>query len=423
MEIVGRFRSLTPARQVWLIAAAAGAVAVMLAAIWFLWLRTEYVPLFSNLSPADAATIVGELDRRKVAYRLAEGGASILVAEEQADGARLNVLTGDLPLKGAVGFELFNKSDMGLSDFSQRINYQRALQGELARTIMTLDGVDSARVHLSLGEDRIFRDDRIPPKASVTVRMKGRDRISPKAAQGIQRMVAAAVPKLEAGNVVVLDIEGRIVTAPAGPVPSPTPDAGSPSTAKLVAIEQYYAARSREALQQNAAAADIDVTVQASIAQPTGNDAQLSASLASWTPTSRDFPLRVTLSASMPLDEATQASLRSIVVAGLGTSLPQDAVGFTHRTPLPAASSAPAAQYTAIAADHSPVRPMAMPEPDTGWLQASISLLVLIAMLGGFFMVVRQVRNGRPLSASQHSDFAARLRAALSAGGDDALGR
>jgi flagellar M-ring protein FliF len=206
-----QFRSYSPVRQVVLIIAFVAILGGALGAAWYAWLRTPYQPLFSALRPSDAATIVAELDRQKIPYRLDDGGASISVPADRADAIRLNVMTQDLPLKGTVGFELFNKSDLGLTDFVQRINYQRALQGELERTIMKLDGVDTARVHLALGEETIFRDDRVPPKASVSIRMKAGALLSDSAVQGIQKLVSAAVPKLEAANVVILDEKGQLL--------------------------------------------------------------------------------------------------------------------------------------------------------------------------------------------------------------------
>src|SRR5205085_1424775 len=170
----------------------------------------------SSLRTMDAATIVAELDKQKVPYRLEQGGTTITVPEDQVDSTRLAVMGQDLPLKGQVGFELFNKSDMGLTDFAQKINYQRALQGELARTIMTVDAVDSARVHLSLSEHGIFRDDRVAAKASVTLVPRPGHRLTVPTVIGIQRLVAAAVPELEASNVVVIDEDGRVIGSELG---------------------------------------------------------------------------------------------------------------------------------------------------------------------------------------------------------------
>src|ERR1700749_2833351 len=173
-----RFRAFSTRQQLMLAAVVASIGCVILIVAWFLFLRVDYQPLFTALRPADAAKIVADLDRRKVSYRLENGATTILVPAETVDATRLNLMSEDLPLKGTVGFELFNKSDMGLTEFAQKINYQRALQGELARTIMTIDVIDSARVHLSLPEPTVFREDRRAPKASVTLATRQGRRLS-----------------------------------------------------------------------------------------------------------------------------------------------------------------------------------------------------------------------------------------------------
>lgn len=212
MNPVRSFQALSPARQVAVVAAAAALICVALASVYFLAVRKPYGVLFSNLRTMDAATIVAELDKKKVPYRLADQGATILAPRDLIDSARLDVMSQDLPLKGMVGFELFNKSDMGLTEFAQKINYQRALQGELARTIMGMDTVDTARVHLTLPEATVFRGDRRPPKASVTVTPRRGRSLPPATIAGIQRLVAAAVEDLAVTDVVVLDAQGAVVS-------------------------------------------------------------------------------------------------------------------------------------------------------------------------------------------------------------------
>lgn len=150
-------------------AAILAAVLLALFALYWFVLRTDYVPVFERLTQNDAAAVVAELTERKIDHRLADGGTTILIAAEQADQARLDIASSELPLRGQMGFELFNESDMGLTEFAQKINYQRALQGELARTIMLLDGVDNARVHLALPERALFRGARSAPTAAVTL--------------------------------------------------------------------------------------------------------------------------------------------------------------------------------------------------------------------------------------------------------------
>src|SRR5580692_9338560 len=138
MSYIETFRQASRSRQV-LIAGAAFAVFLLIGTVVYLvFVRVPYSPLFTDVRPAEAASIVAQLDKTKTPYRLTNGGATILVPANLVDATRLSVMSDDLPLKGMVGFELFNKSDMGLTEFAQKIDYQRALQGELARTIMTL---------------------------------------------------------------------------------------------------------------------------------------------------------------------------------------------------------------------------------------------------------------------------------------------
>src|SRR6185503_4516312 len=131
------FRSAPPARQLLLIAALGALICALLVAAYFLWFRTTYELLYTNLRDADAGTIVAELDRTHADYRLRDGGHTIMVPAGAVDSTRLHIAGQDLPLQGTVGFELFNNNSIGLTEFAQRINLQRALQGELARTIMS----------------------------------------------------------------------------------------------------------------------------------------------------------------------------------------------------------------------------------------------------------------------------------------------
>jgi flagellar M-ring protein FliF len=161
--------------SLWVIA---GLLFVILFAGYWLFIRATYVPLLTNLAPQDAADIVKVLDDRKIPYRLGDEGRTVLVASDKADGARIELVGSELPMRGQVGFELFNQSDMGLTEFAQKINYQRALQGELARTILLMDGIEAVRVHLGLPERGVFRDIQVQPKASVTLILKSGTRLT-----------------------------------------------------------------------------------------------------------------------------------------------------------------------------------------------------------------------------------------------------
>jgi flagellar M-ring protein FliF len=196
----------TAARAGFVVAALAIVAVCVAAAVWIF--RDSYQPLFTELDARDAAAIAAELERQKVPYRIANDGATLLVPEEAVHATRLKVMGKGIDLKGTVGFEIFNSTDFGMTEFAQKINYQRALQGELARSIMALDEVKNARVHLVLPESGLLRRASVRPKASVTLAMRNERRLRPEQIQGIQRLVAAAVPEMDAGSVTVLDQQG-----------------------------------------------------------------------------------------------------------------------------------------------------------------------------------------------------------------------
>lgn len=185
---------------------------VILFAGYWLLIRAAYVPLLTNVAPQDAADILKVLDEKKVSYRLSDEGRTILVASDKADAARIELVGSELPMRGQVGFELFDQSDMGLTEFAQKINYQRALQGELARTILLMDGIDAVRVHLGLPERGVFRDVQAQPKASVTLILKPGMTLTASTVVGIQRLVAGSIPEMQMENVAVLDGSGRVVS-------------------------------------------------------------------------------------------------------------------------------------------------------------------------------------------------------------------
>jgi flagellar M-ring protein FliF len=183
--------------------------------IWGLSLwatRVRYGVLFSGLRVEDAAPIVEALDGRHVPYRLASGGTSISVPAERVDQLRLELAGEGLPRGGGVGFEIFDKPSFGLSDFVQNVNYRRALERELARTIQGLDVVDSARVHLALPPKALFADERREPSASVVVRLKSQRSLSSNQVRAIGHLVASGVEGLDPARVSVIDGTGRMLS-------------------------------------------------------------------------------------------------------------------------------------------------------------------------------------------------------------------
>ncbi|AMO95583.1 flagellar M-ring protein FliF [Collimonas fungivorans] len=178
--------------------------------IWSL--RTEYQVLFSDLAPQDAAAMVAELDRMKVPYKLGDNGASILVDKESVHQTRLKLMSKELPLHGTVGFELFNNTDFGMTEFAQKINYQRALQGEITRTILSLSEIQAARVHLALPEEGLFKRSNNAPTAAITLTMKEGKILRSEQVSGIQRLVSSAVPGIAVADVTIVDQHGVALT-------------------------------------------------------------------------------------------------------------------------------------------------------------------------------------------------------------------
>jgi len=187
-------------------------ISVVLGAIGWWALRTEYQVLFSDLRAQDAQAMTAELDRLKIPYRLADSGTAILVDAASVHATRLKLMGRELPLQGAVGFELFNNTDFGMTEFAQKINYQRALQGELTRTILSLAEVSEVRVHLALPEQGLFKQANARAKASISVALHQGAVLRPEQVSGMQRLVAAAVPGMTVQDVTIVDQRGVALT-------------------------------------------------------------------------------------------------------------------------------------------------------------------------------------------------------------------
>ncbi|WP_005034704.1 flagellar basal-body MS-ring/collar protein FliF [Holophaga foetida] len=190
-------------------------IVVLLVAGSYWILRPEYQVLFGDLSPQDAAAMTAELERQKMPYTLSDQGGgrtSILMEKAEVYKTRIKLMGKEIPLHGAVGFELFNNSDFGMTEFAQKINYQRALQGELTRTILSLSEIRDARVLLALPEQGLFKQASSKPKASVTLTLKDGMHLRGEQVGGIQRLVAAAVPGIQAQDVTLVDQNGVALT-------------------------------------------------------------------------------------------------------------------------------------------------------------------------------------------------------------------
>ncbi len=171
LQLTQLWTGLTPARQVGLAMGVFIALAVA-GSIWYWAAQTEYGVLFAGLAPEDAGAITAKLQTLGVPYRLSNGGTTVLVPAEQVHQKRIEMAVDGLPAKGGKGFELFDSSPFGMTPFNQHVNYMRALQSELAKTISQIDPVVSARVHIVQPDSSPFIRDQKPTTASVMLRLR-----------------------------------------------------------------------------------------------------------------------------------------------------------------------------------------------------------------------------------------------------------
>jgi len=175
----------------------------------------DYSLLFANLPSRDAAAVVDWLKDRKIPYRLDDGGKDIMVPVDKVYEARLE-LAGSGLAEGGVGFEIFDKQSFGMTDFAQKVNYRRALQGELMRTITSLGPVEGARIHLALPEKRLFREQQQVATAAVIVKLHQGRSLKESQLQGIVHLVAGSVEGLDAENVTIVDSSGKVLSKGTG---------------------------------------------------------------------------------------------------------------------------------------------------------------------------------------------------------------
>ena len=172
--------------------------------------RVEYVTLYSGLQTDEAGTIIEKLKSTKVPYKISEGGKVISVPTDEAEEVRLQLAREGLPRSG-VGYEIFDKKTWGMTDFVEKINYKRALEGELARTIGELKEIESVRVHLVLPEERLFKEDKSEPSASVMLKLKPGFKLSSSQALGIAKLIANSIEGLSTSKVTIIDFNGDIL--------------------------------------------------------------------------------------------------------------------------------------------------------------------------------------------------------------------
>jgi flagellar M-ring protein FliF len=205
IEQIGKFLKSLNRRQQVLLGTSAAAVAVTLFIFVKLFSAPAMAPLYAGLSTSDSQAMVQRLTSRGITYQLAENGGTILVPADQLNQLRMQMATAGPPATGRMGWKLFDQPNWSGSDFSEKVNYQRALEGELERTIDTIADVAESRVHLVLPHESLYTEEQRPGKAAVVLKLRGT--LSKEAVQGIGRLVSGAVDNLPVKNVTIIDAD------------------------------------------------------------------------------------------------------------------------------------------------------------------------------------------------------------------------
>ncbi|RKO68135.1 flagellar basal-body MS-ring/collar protein FliF [Desulfofundulus salinus] len=204
-----RWQALPRSRQVLFAAAAAGLLTTVIY-LAVLIAQPAYAPLFTGLEPKQAGKIAEELKNMKIPYRLEDEGKTIAVPEGQVYNTRIQLASKGMLADSGAGLELFDRQKFGVTDFEQQVNYQRALQEELRRTITSLDEVEQARVHLVLPRESLFLDNQVEPSASIALKLKGE--LKPEQVKGIMDLVVGSVQGMKPENVHIIDMEGNVLS-------------------------------------------------------------------------------------------------------------------------------------------------------------------------------------------------------------------
>lgn len=208
-----------------------GVLITAVLALGILWLTRpseRYEIAFARLPSEDAAAIVEELRVRGIPYELSSDGTTIRVPADQVASVRLDAASMGLPKGGSNGFELFDQASWGLTDFTQRVNYQRAMEGELQRTIARIDAVEAARVHIVIPEESLFIEQTQPTTASVVLKLKPGRELTDTQIKGITHLVSGAVPNLDPENLTIVDSAGNPIWA------------GNEGTSSLAGLDEQF---------------------------------------------------------------------------------------------------------------------------------------------------------------------------------------
>ncbi|MET0414151.1 MAG: flagellar basal-body MS-ring/collar protein FliF, partial [Polyangiaceae bacterium] len=293
----------------WTLIAVTTATLVAVLLIAFIGNRVTYAPLYTDLETQDAAAIAAKLKELNVPHRVSASGTTISVPEEQVHELRLELASAGLPRGGGVGFEIFDQSRLGATEFEQQVNLRRALEGELSRSIGTIDGVQSARVHLVMPERRLFAAKSESASASVILKLRPGREFGRREVGGIVHLVTAAVPSLSKDRVSVVSTDGVTLHQPEAEGSSPLDDTHNQQAREMGQTMENHV---RTLLERIAGFGRVDVRVNVALSQDTRERME-----------EHYEPTKTALRSEHKTDETTTAEGSSVAgVPGAQTNLP-----------------------------------------------------------------------------------------------------
>ena len=230
-------KSLTLRQRIFVVVAALSTMG----GLWWInqWNRERvFQPLFSGLSSEDAGAVVTKLKEGGVEYRLSANGNTVLAQSERIPELRIQLASAGIPKAGRIGFELFDKNNFGITDFAEQVNYRRAIEGELERSILAINGVEAARVHITPAKESVFTESKEPAKASILLTLKRGAKIVPTNVDAISHLISAAVQGLDPEHVSVVDGAGKLLVGTSKQASQDEPDAGDKSLLYRQKIEK-----------------------------------------------------------------------------------------------------------------------------------------------------------------------------------------
>ena len=247
-QLAQLWRKLAWSQRIW-IAAAALAVAGGLAELNHWNQERDFKPLLSGLAPEDAGTVTAKLREFGVEYRLSDDGSTVLVSSERVAETRLQLASAGLPKSGRIGFELFDKTNFGASEFDEQVNYHRAIEGELERSVVSIREVEMARVHITMAKDSLYTEQREPAKASVLVKLRSAAGLSPQNVAAICQLTASAVPGLSPDQVSLVDTNGNLLNRPRVATPGDGDEASEGALEYRKSVEKDIQAKIAQTLE------------------------------------------------------------------------------------------------------------------------------------------------------------------------------